>query len=250
MTIDKFAVERLYKEKGFNQDTFAAAIGISPRKLSGILSTSAIKKVADLQAIAKVLDVQPEALLPREPKFTDAVRIDMTTKGEVHKSWAGSEFQDLPDGQILMTIPLVDQFAYAGYLSGYNDAEFLQELPKHSFIVAKRHTGKYRAFEVRGDSMDNDRRDAICAGDIVVGRAIEKTLWKSKFHLHRFEDYVIVHQDGILTKRISNHNVEEGVITCVSTNPDKGSYPDFDLRLSEVYEIYNIVSVTQKRGRR
>ncbi|MBO0952902.1 LexA family transcriptional regulator [Fibrella forsythiae] len=243
-------------EMGLTQEALADKIGVSRKTMNTYLSTGLVKKDRYLEPMALALGVNIEWLktesqpTPKTPKFDEAVQIDMTTKGELQKNWAGSEFQDLPDGQILMTIPLVDQFAYAGYLSGYNDAEFLQELPKHSFIVAKRHTGRYRAFEVRGDSMDNDRRDAICAGDIVVGRAIERTLWKSKFHLHRFEDYVIVHQEGILTKRISNHNVDEGIITCVSTNPDKESYPDFDLRISEVYEIYNIVSITQKRGRR
>ncbi|WP_185155505.1 LexA family transcriptional regulator [Rudanella paleaurantiibacter] len=176
----------------------------------------------------------------------EAKPIAVVNEGDVAFNWAGSEFRELSDGRVLMTIPLVDEFAQAGYLAGWKDPEFIEELPKHSIVVAKRHTGKYRAFEVVGDSMDSDRRDAICAGDIVVGRSIDKTLWNTKFHLHRFKDYLIVHQDGVIIKRITAHNVEEGIITCASTNPDKEAYPDFEVRLSEVYEIYNIVSVERK----
>ena len=185
---------------------------------------------------------------PKNNIYNEADPISLIDESDVSKTWSGGEFRDLDDGKVLMTIPLVDEFAYASYLSGWKDAEYIEDLPKHSIVVDKRHTGKYRAFRVRGDSMDNDRREAIGAGDIVVGRSIEKRLWNSKFHLHRFVDYVIVHQEGIVIKRISKQDVEHGIITCTSLNTNKEAYPDFDVNLADVYEIYNIISVEQKRG--
>ncbi len=184
-----------------------------------------------------------------EPRFSNAEELgiheDLPVELSVTRS--GSEFAEFPDGHVLMTIPLIDSFAYAGYLSSWNDPVFIEELPKHSIVVEKRHKGKYRAFKVRGDSMDNDRRNAICDGDIVVGRNIEPFLWQNKFHLHKYETYVVVHKEGILIKDITEHDVENGIITCHSLNEDKAAYPDFDVPLAEVLEIYNVVSVERRR---
>jgi hypothetical protein len=158
-----------------------------------------------------------------------------------------SPFIDLGNGQYIMIVPLVQDYAYAGYLSGYQDNEYLDELPKHSFVVNKQHKGHYMAFQVIGDSMSNGTYESITEGSTVTGREIQRHLWNSRFHIHRFKDYVIVHKEGILIKRISKHDVETGVITCQSLNPDKESYPDFDLNLDDCSQMFNIVNVTQIR---
>lgn len=178
----------------------------------------------------------------------EAVEIPMVAEDSaIYTSKSGNVFTELSDGKFLMTIPLVEPYAYGGYLSGYNDNDYLEELPKFSLIVEKHHRGLYRAFQVRGDSMDDDSKNSICSGDIAVGRSVDKTYWTSKFHLHKWEDYIIVHKEGILIKRISQHNVENGIIICHSLNPDKESYPDFTLHLEDIYELYNVVEVSRKR---
>lgn len=159
-----------------------------------------------------------------------------------------SPFIDLGEGQYLMVVPLVNEYAYAGYLSGYKDPEYLEVLPKHTIIVDKYHKGSYRAFEIVGDSMDDNTKESISDGSIATGREIQQHLWTSKFHTHRFKDYVIVHRRmGIIAKRISNHDTETGIITCHSLNPDKVAYPDFDIHLDDVKQMFNIVNVLQKR---
>ncbi|QDK80880.1 hypothetical protein EXU85_20595 [Spirosoma sp. KCTC 42546] len=57
MMIDSVAIQRLYKKKGYKQETFAAKIGISPRKFFDILKKGEVKKEADLQAMADALEV-------------------------------------------------------------------------------------------------------------------------------------------------------------------------------------------------
>lgn len=157
-------------------------------------------------------------------------------------------FIKLGEGQYNMIMPLVSEYAYAGYLSGYSDPEYIEELPKHTIVVTKYHRGQYRAFEVVGDSMDDNTKESIPDGSIVTGREIQHHHWTSKFHTHRFKDYVIVHQtEGIVTKRIIHHDTIQGYITCRSLNPDKENYPDFDLQLDEVKQIFNIVNVSLAR---
>ncbi len=167
--------------------------------------------------------------------------------GNIQYPETDSPFVDLGNGQYIMIVPLVQDYAYAGYLAGFQDEEYIDELPKHSFVVNKQHRGKYMAFQVIGDSMSNGTEESITEGSTVTGREIQRHLWSSRFHIHRFKDYVIVHKEGILIKRIIKHDVEEGVITCRSLNNDKDAYPDFDLKLDDCSQIFNIVNVTQIR---
>jgi len=157
-------------------------------------------------------------------------------------------FIELPGGDILMVFPLVEESAYAGYLNGYADPEFIEQRPKHSLIVQKYHKGLYRGFEIVGDSMDNGTIESIPDKSKVTGRFLMHHHWENKLHLHRYKDFIIVHKtDGIIAKRIIKHNVEEGIILIHSLNPDKESYPDKEIHLNDVKELYNIIDVSIRR---
>lgn len=143
-------------------------------------------------------------------------------------------------------IPLVSQYAYAGYLSGYADQEYMDSLPIVDFTPDREMTGNWLAFEVRGDSMDDGSRESYCQGDIVITREVKPYLWKdSKLHIHR-RDFVIVHEEGILIKRIIDHDVDRHLITIHSLNPD---YSDRIIDLAQVRKIFSIVESRQNRAR-
>ncbi|MDI9256362.1 S24 family peptidase [Flavobacterium sedimenticola] len=147
----------------------------------------------------------------------------------------------------IMHVPMVNQYAYAGYLSGFADNEYVENLPKIPFIVDKEYRGEYLCFEVKGDSMECDTEESIPEGSILLCRNVRKEYWKNKLHIHKW-DFVIVHNtDGILVKRIINHNVEAGIITIHSLNE---FYPDRELHLKDIQQIFNIVEVQTKRKRR
>ena len=64
-----------------------------------------------------------------------------------------------PDTEIITKcVPFVNQYAYAGYLAGYQDQEYIDQLPTVLFDVDHDPKGNYLAFEVKGDSM-NDGSD-------------------------------------------------------------------------------------------
>lgn len=147
----------------------------------------------------------------------------------------------------IMYVPLVNQYAYGGYLDGFNDSEFIEELPKIPFIVEKEHKGEYICFEVKGDSMDNGTHESILERDILLCRNVRKDFWKSKLHINKW-DFVIVHKEkGICVKRIIKHDVENGIITLHSLND---YYEDFDVHLNDVSQILNIVDIQRKKNRR
>lgn len=136
----------------------------------------------------------------------------------------------------VMYVPLVSKFAYAGYLGGFGDDEYVGDLPKIPFANGFRPKGKYLCFEVRGDSMTTDTRESIEEGDIVLAREVRKEYWKSKLHINQW-DFVIVHRDeGILVKRIASHDVGNGILTLRSLND---YYEDFDVHLKDVAQIFN-----------
>ena len=150
----------------------------------------------------------------------------------------------LPDANFML-VPMVSKYAYAGYLAGYGDEEYVDTLPKMPFYIPEDQTarGEYIAIEVKGDSMDDGSPESILDGDILLCRRISRGLWcNSKLHIKRW-NFLIQTDEGILVKRIINHDIEEGTITIHSLND---MYPDRMLDLREVKQIFNVVQLTRK----
>lgn len=146
----------------------------------------------------------------------------------------------------ILYVPMVNQYAYGGYLCGYADSEYMDSLPKIPFIVDQESHGNYIAFEVKGDSMDDGSDEAYKEGDRLLCREVRKEYWiDSKLHIKKW-DFVIVHKEGILIKRIIEHNVEENTITIHSLN---SYYPDRVLNLSDVLQIFNVIELMRPRRR-
>jgi phage repressor protein C with HTH and peptisase S24 domain len=158
----------------------------------------------------------------------------------------GSQFEELPDGTIRMRVPIIPHKAFAGYLRGFKDPEYYEDMAYTSIEVFKQHRGHYLAFEVKGDSMttlDPEHfRKSIFDGVKVIGRELPRTQWLYKLHTHSWGAWVIVHRtEGILIKAIIGQDVDKGIITIHSLNPDKETYPDQDLYLDDIEQIFNVV---------
>ena len=143
-------------------------------------------------------------------------------------------------------IPLVSQYAYAGYLGGYGDPEYVGTLPTIDFTPDREMTGNWLAFEVKGDSMDNGSKESYVEGEIVICREVEREYWRDSRLFINKRDFVIVHEEGILIKRITEHNLDTHTITIHSLNP---MYPDRTLNLEHVKQIFSIVESRVQRRR-
>lgn len=180
---------------------------------------------------------------PRSP-FRDAVDIGAWDEGDPTETHRGKEFVDLGNGHYLLYVPLVNHVASLGYLRGYADPEWLEELPKHAITVDRIPAGIYRTFVARGESMDDNTKRSITTGDKVTGRVVRQDLYRtSPLHLHKFNLFIIVHKEGITIKEITKHDVEKGIITIHSWNPDKNEYPDQDLELNDVLQLLNVIKI-------
>ena len=146
----------------------------------------------------------------------------------------------------ILNIPLVGQYAQAGYLSGFADDEYVETLPTIPFIGDRQAKGEYVAFEARGDSMENGSEESIIEGDILIGKKINQEHWRNKLHINKW-DFIIVHKtDGILVKRIIKHDIVNCVITIHSLNE---IYPNKEIHLNDVSQLFNVVQISRSRRR-
>lgn len=158
----------------------------------------------------------------------------------------GNTFIPLENGGYMMETPLLREYVRGGPMSGFADREYFDELPKHRVIVEKIHRGKYVSFIMRGESMhDENNIDGIKDGAVLTGRECQKIHWRSKLSIGK--DFIIAHKDGLIVKRIIIHEPETGLITCMSLNPDKKEFPNFDLNLADVDALFNVIKVENPR---
>ncbi len=121
-------------------------------------------------------------------------------------------------------IELVPEKVAAGYLAGYADPEYLQDLPR--FRLPNLPEGTYRAFEISGDSML-----PIASGSIIIGAYVED--WDD---LKDGQPYIVLsRRDGIVFKRIFNQPDNPAVLVLQSDNP---AYPAYHLAKDELLEIW------------
>src|SRR6185369_15226233 len=124
-------------------------------------------------------------------------------------------------------IEMIPAKAAAGYLTGYADPEYIQELNK--FRLPFLPVGTYRAFEIKGDSML-----PVQPGSVIVGEYVDN--WKQIKDGHTY--IVLSKHDGIVFKRLFNQIEENGTLILRSDNT---SYPAYSIKVDEVLEVWKAV---------
>ena len=125
-------------------------------------------------------------------------------------------------------ISLVNVKAAAGYLNGYADPEYIEQLPVIAVPGVNGNT--HRAFEINGHSMS----PTFHHRSIVIGSWVEK-----------FEDirdryiYIVVSKtDGVVAKRVLNRIDERGNLVLISDNQHKTEFPNIILDPDDVLELW------------
>jgi phage repressor protein C with HTH and peptisase S24 domain len=114
--------------------------------------------------------------------------------------------------------------AAAGYMTGYADSEFLDEL--NTFTLPMLSGGNYRAFEIIGDSML-----PTASGSIIVGEKVE-----SMEDVKNNNAYIVVSRnEGIVYKRIVKSNRSKVKVSLVSDNP---SYQPYQVNTADIVELW------------
>ena len=126
---------------------------------------------------------------------------------------------DKNSDNLIEVIPLK---AKAGYLMGYADPEFIENLQQISLPFLTK--GKYRAFPIEGDSMpphDN--------GSLIIGRYIEdfQEIIEGKTYV------LLTKNEGIVYKRVNRHSINRLILSS-----DNSLYKPYSISLSDVLEIW------------
>ena len=218
-------------------------IGIGKNTFTDLVKKSEFTDSIDIERVRSILNMieapqeEIDFILPPVQK-SNATYIGALASGD-----ADTPMKEISPGYYLLTAELVPIHAQAGYLTGYQNQEYIEMLPKYTTTVDKYAKGKYRFFEANGDSMDNgDIREAIPDGTVLMCREIHKQYWKSKLHTHAWPNYIVVHKtEGIVVKQIAKQDLEKGTLLLHSLNPNRDKYPDFEVNLDDVMELYNVV---------
>ena len=119
-------------------------------------------------------------------------------------------------------IEIVTQKAKAGYLNGYADPEYIENLQQISLPFLG--PGKHRGFPVEGDSMPPHED-----GSIIIGRYIERLgdVQDGKTYI------LITKNEGMVYKRL-NKNKKNALVL----ESDNSFYPNYEVRLSDIVEIW------------
>jgi transcriptional regulator with XRE-family HTH domain len=157
------------------------------------------------------------------------------------------------EGVIAMRVKIVPAKAQLGYFRSFGDPEYLEQFDYEIMDVDKEHFGNYNGFETVGWSMVNLTSESwaqksIFPGRFAIGRELDRHHWMNKLHLHSNDVWIIVHRtEGVILKEIINHDVAKGMITVHSWNPDKDQFPDEELFLGDIGQIFNVVKIIDRR---
>jgi phage repressor protein C with HTH and peptisase S24 domain len=129
-------------------------------------------------------------------------------------------------------IPFVPVKAAAGYLAGYADPEFIDEL--NTFTLPMLTGSNYRAFEIIGDSML-----PTPSGSVIVGEKVSD-LEEVK---NDTPCIVVSRNEGIVYKRVQKNGKQKDKLTLVSDNP---VFHPYTVSTEEVIEMWQAQVVISK----
>src|SRR3954471_21665516 len=188
MSIANKNLKYLRKLRGWTQEEFAQKLRIKRSLLGAYEEERAEPRIDILEVVADMFKLTLDDLLRKDVSDT---KTNYIAKRRAQKMASGRA-----------DIPFVPVKAAAGYLGGYADPEFIDEL--NTFTLPMLSGGDYRAFEIVGDSMM-----PTPSGSVIVGEKIQN-LEEVKSN----QTYIVVSKsDGIVYKRVLKNGRQKGRFT-------------------------------------
>jgi transcriptional regulator with XRE-family HTH domain len=210
MSIANQNLKYLRKLRGWTQQEFADKLRVK-RSLIGAYEEERAKPHLDvLETICDIFKLSMDEILRKDLSDNKG---NYLAKRRAMKMAGGR-----PD------IPFVPVKAAAGYLNGYSDPEYIDEL--NTFTLPMLSGGNYRAFEILGDSML-----PTPSGSIIVGEKVENL-----DDIKNNNTYIVVSKsEGIVYKRIEKNTRAKNKLTLISDNP---AYQAYNISADDVMEMW------------
>jgi transcriptional regulator with XRE-family HTH domain len=208
----------LRKLRGWTQEEFAQKLRIKRSLLGAYEEERADPRMEVLEVVADMFKLSLDELLRKDISEGKGTYL---SKRRAQKLAAGRG-----------DIPFVPVKAAAGYLAGFADPEFIDEL--NTFTLPMLAGGDYRAFEIVGDSMM-----PTPSGSVIVGEKVEN-LEEVKSN----NTYIVVSKtDGIVYKRVLKNNRQKNKFTLVSDNP---AYQPYTVAAEDILEVWQAQMILAK----
>jgi len=209
----------LRKLRGWTQEEFAVKLGIKRSLIGAYEEERADPRIEVLEIVGDIFKLSLDELLLKDLSITGS---NYLAKRRQQKMMSAER-------NIIHFVPVK---AAAGYLAGYADSEFIDEL--NTFTLPMLSGGNYRAFEIIGDSMM-----PTPSGSIIVGEKIDTTE-----DVKNDQAYIVVSRhEGIVYKRIVKNNKAKNKLTLVSDNPQ---YQPYQVNTEDVVELWLAQMVISK----
>ncbi len=210
MAISNQNLKYLRKLRGWTQEEFAQKLRIKRSLLGAYEEERAEPRIDVLEVVCDIFKLTLDELLRKDLSDNKG---NYLAKRRAMKLAGGR-----PD------IPFVPVKAAAGYLAGYADPEFIDEL--NTFTLPMLSGGNYRAFEIIGDSML-----PTPSGSVIVGEKVDN-LEEVK---NNTACIVVSRHEGIVYKRIQRNGRQKNKLTLISDNP---SYHPYTVNSEEILEMW------------
>ena len=209
----------LRKLRGWTQEEFAVKLGIKRSLVGAYEEERADPMLEVLEIVGDTFKLSLDELLLK----------DLSNTGESFLAKRRQQKMMSADRNVIHFVPVK---AAAGYLAGYADSEFIDEL--NTFTLPMLAGGNYRAFEIIGDSMM-----PTPSGSIIVGEKVDDSE-----DLKNDQAYIVVSRnEGIVYKRIVKNNRLKNKLTLVSDNPQ---YQPYQVNAEDIVELWQAQMVISK----
>ena len=210
----------LRKLRGWTQEEFATKLGIKRSLIGAYEEERADPRLEVLEIVSEIYKVTLDELLLKD--LSETTGSSYLAKRRQMKMMNA-------DRNLIHFVPVK---AAAGYLAGYGDSEFIDEL--NTFTLPMLTGGNYRAFEIIGDSMM-----PTPSGSVIVGEKVE-----GLDNVKNNAAYIVVsNSEGIVYKRVVKSNKNKSKITLVSDNP---AFQPYQVHSADVLEMWQAQAVINK----
>lgn len=209
----------LRKKKGLTQQQFADNMEIKRSLIGAYEEDRAEPKYDLLKKIAEYFELTIDEFI--NEKINDNWKPKPKSQGSNLRVLSISVDKD--DNENIELVPVK---ASAGYLNGFSDPQYIQDLPKFQLPIPSLKQGTYRAFEIKGDSML-----PIQPGSIIIGEYLDN--WND---VKVGDTYVIISKnEGVVYKRAGSKFKEDRELKLVSDNK---IYDAYSVPADDILEIW------------
>lgn len=208
----------LRKLRGLTQEEFASRLGIKRSLLGAYEEERADPRFEVLETVSDLFKVSLDELM----------RSDLSEQKGSYLAKRRAQKMAADKNEITF-VPVK---AAAGYLNGYADPEFIDEL--NTFTLPMLAPGNYRAFEIVGDSMM-----PTPSGSVIVGEKVD-----DMESVKNNQAYIVISRtEGVVYKRVMKNNRVKNKLTLVSDNP---TYQPYTVNTDEVLELWQAQMILSK----